>query len=67
MRPPKEDFSGKKPDVSHFSIFGSSIYYHVSKESRKKLEPIVELGLFLGYIDTTHNYRVYLPSPRCRF
>jgi len=25
-----------------------------------KLDPIVELGIFLGYTDTPHNYRVYL-------
>ena len=26
MRTPEEDFSGKKPDVSHFRIFGSSLF-----------------------------------------
>lgn len=29
---------GRKLDVSHFRIFGSFVYFHVSKESRKKLE-----------------------------
>lgn len=29
----------RKSDVSHFRIFGASVYYHVSKYSRKKLEP----------------------------
>lgn len=48
--------------MSHFNIFGSSVYCHVTKDARKKLEPIAELGIFIGYTDTTHNYQVYLPS-----
>ena len=48
--------------MSHFRIFGASIYCHVSKDSRKKLEPTVEMGVFVGYIETPHNYRVYFPS-----
>jgi hypothetical protein len=38
MSTPEEDFTGKKPDVSHFKIFGSSVYVHVTKNARKKLE-----------------------------
>jgi hypothetical protein len=55
----EEDFTGKKPDVSHFLIFGSSVYVHITKDSRKKLEPIAEVGIFVGYTETPHNYRVY--------
>jgi len=46
MSTPEEYFSGKKPDVSHFRIFGSSVYCHVSKEEREKLELKIE---FVGY------------------
>ena len=38
MSIPKEAFTGKKSDVSHFKIFGSSVYVHVTKDARKKLE-----------------------------
>ena len=62
MSTPEEAFSGKKPDVSYFKIFGSSVYCHVTKYSRKKLEPIVEIWIFMGYTDTTHKYRVYFPN-----
>ena len=62
MSTPEEDFLGKRPDVSYFKIFGSSIYFHVTKYSRKNLEPTTELGILVGYIDTPHNYRVYLPA-----
>ena len=34
----EEDFIGKKPDISHLKIFGSSVYIHVTKDAKKKLE-----------------------------
>eukprot|EP00253_Pinus_taeda_P004358 PITA_04358 len=44
MKTPEEAFPGKRPDVGHFRIFGSSVYCHVTKDARKKLKPTVELG-----------------------
>ena len=64
MSTPEEYFSSKKPDVSYFKIFGSFVYFHVTKDSRKKLEPTGEIGIFLGYTDTPHNYQVYFPNNR---
>ena len=64
MITPEEGFTGKKLDVSQFNIFGSSVYVHVTKDTRKKLEPIVEVGIFVGYIEIRHNYRVYFPNRR---
>ena len=40
--------------------FGSSIYIHVIKDARKKLELTAEVGIFVGYIETPHNYHVHL-------
>jgi len=34
----------------------------VTKDARKNLYPTAEFGILVGYIDTPHNYRVYLPS-----
>jgi len=62
MIAPEEAFSGRNPYVSHFKIFGASVYCHVSKESRKKLDLTTKLGVFFGYIETPHNYRGYMPS-----
>jgi len=59
---PEEYFLGKKPDVAHFSIFSSLVYYHVTKDVTKNLEPTTELGIFVGYNDIVHKYRVYLSS-----
>ena len=50
--------------MAHYRIFYSSIYHHVTKYARKKVELTDELGIFLGYTDTPHNYRVYLSSYR---
>jgi len=61
---PEEDFLGKKLDVAHSKIFGSSFYYHVTKDVRKKIEPTTKLGIFVGYTDTPQNCQVYLPSHR---
>jgi hypothetical protein len=60
MSTPEEAFTGNKLDVSHFKIFGSSVYVHVTKDARKKLELTAEVGIFVGHIETPHNYRVYL-------
>jgi len=62
MITPKEAFTGKKPDVSHFKIFGSSVYVYVTKDARKKLEPTAKVGIFVGYTQTPHNYHVYFPN-----
>ena len=60
----EQNFSGIKLDVSHFENFGVFVYYHVSKESKNKLESTIELGEFLGYIETPHKYYVYFLSLR---
>ena len=62
MNTPEEAFTGKKPDISHLKIFGSPIYIHVTKDAGKKLEPNKEVGMFVGYTETPHNYRVYFPD-----
>jgi hypothetical protein len=64
MSTPEEAFTGKKPDVSHFNIFGSSVYVHVIKNVRKKLQPTAKVGIFVGYTETPHNYCVYFPNSK---
>ena len=58
----EEYFIGKKPDISHLKIFGSSVYIHVTKDARKKLELTAEVGIFVGYTKTPHNDCVYFPN-----
>lgn len=64
MKTLDEAYSNKRPDVGHFKIFGSSIYFHVTKDAWKKLDLTIELGIFVGYTDTPHNYRVYMLTSR---
>jgi transposase InsO family protein len=61
---PEEAFTSKKPDVSHFRIFGSLVYCLIPSESRKKLEPTAVKGIFVGYNKTAKAYRVYVPALR---
>ena len=64
MSTPEEDFTSKKPNISHLKIFGSSVYIHVMKDAKKKLESTTEVGIFVGYIETPHKYHVYFPDSR---
>jgi len=64
MKTLEEAFSHKRPDVGHFKIFGSSVYFHVTKDAWKNLELTAELGIFLGYTSTPHNYQRYLHTSR---
>ena len=38
----EEAFSGKKPKVGHFRIFGCITYSYVPSEKREKMEPMVD-------------------------
>ena len=58
----EEAFASKKPYVSHFEIFGSYVYVHVTKDARKKMVPTIEVGIFVGYTKTPHNYCVYFQN-----
>lgn len=59
---PFEMWTRKKPDVSHFKIFGSVAMVHVAKEKRKKWEKKSKRGFFVGYGDNVKGYRVYMPD-----
>ncbi len=48
MKTLEEAFYGKRLDVGHFKIFGSSVYFHVTKDAWKKLELTIELGIIVG-------------------
>ena len=60
----EEDFTGKKLDVSHFNLFGSYFYVHVTKDAKKKLELTAKIGIFFRYTETPHNYHVYFQNNR---
>ncbi|GAQ93443.1 hypothetical protein KFL_015360015 [Klebsormidium nitens] len=55
---PWEMFYGEKPNLSHLRVFGARAYIHVPTENRKKMEPVSERGVFLGYEPNSKFYRV---------
>ena len=59
-----EVFTSKKPDVSHFRIFGCSIYFHAPKEKRNKLNAPRKKGTFMGYNETSKAYKIYVSGQR---
>ena len=57
---PESVFTGRKPKVSHFRIFGSVAYCHVPEEKRKKLDRTAEKGYLVGYNENAKAYRIYI-------
>jgi hypothetical protein len=45
---PKEAFTGVKPEVGHFRIFGCPVYFHVPKENRTKARSFRQKGYIHG-------------------
>jgi hypothetical protein len=59
---PEEAFSGNKPNVENLRIFGCPVYSHIPKDKRNKLEPSGKMGIFVGYINSSKAYRIYIPE-----
>ena len=56
---PEEVFSGKKPKVIHLRIFGCPVYIQIPKEKKTKLDPSGKKGIFVGYSESSKDYRIY--------
>ena len=48
---PFESWSGHKPNVTHFRIFGSKAWARIPTENRKALQPQIQVCLFVGYFE----------------
>jgi hypothetical protein len=64
FKTPEEMFTGKKPEVSHLKIFGYTVFIHIPKEKRNKLEPSGKKGIFVGYCEVSKAFRIYIPGHR---
>jgi len=58
----EEKFTSKKPNVSHFKVFGCIAYVHVPDEKRSKLDPKAEKCIFIRYFLEQKGYRCFNPS-----
>jgi hypothetical protein len=57
---PEEAWSGRKPSVKHFKVFGSLCYKHVPDVKRSKLDDKSEFMIFIGY-HCTSAYKLVNP------
>ena len=61
---PKKKYTGKKPDISHFKVFGYIAYVHIPDKRRTKLDPKAKKCIFIGYSLQQKGYHYYNPSTR---
>ena len=46
---PEEAWSGLKPSVKHFKVFGSLCYRHMPEQNRRKLDLRAQTMILVGY------------------
>ena len=59
---PHELWTGIKPHISHFPVFGCKAFVHVPNEKRLKLQPKSVPCIFIGYSENSKAYRFYNPN-----
>eukprot|EP00249_Psilotum_nudum_P025147 c29390_g1_i1 orf=407-4477(+) len=59
---PIEAYTGIKPSVSHFRVFGCTAFMHVPDERRTKLDSKSVKMIFVGYSTNTKGYRLMDPT-----
>ena len=64
---PFEAWSGHKPDVTHFNIFGSKAWDRIPTEKRKDLQPQSQECLFVGYSEYPKGYKMIKLSTKKYF
>lgn len=60
---PFELWTGRKPDVSHLRVFGSTVMVHVPKQKRLKWDRKSDKCILVGYSNEVKGYRIY--NPKC--
>jgi hypothetical protein len=55
---PYEAWSGLKPEVTHFHIFGSRAWARIPSKKRKALDPQSTECIFVGYPDGVKGYQL---------
>ncbi|GJT30841.1 retrovirus-related pol polyprotein from transposon TNT 1-94 [Tanacetum coccineum] len=56
---PYELVHDKKPDLTFFRVFGALCYPINDSEDLGKLQPIADIGIFIGYAPSRKGYRIY--------
>ena len=61
---PEEAYTGKKPYVGHLRAWGCLAYPFIPLEKRRKLQPIAGKAIFIGYMPTSRQYKLYDPKAK---
>lgn len=61
---PYELWIGNKPRFDHLQPFGATVFVHIPKERRRKLDPKAYKGIFVGYDENVKGFRVWNISTR---
>ncbi|KAD5961714.1 hypothetical protein E3N88_13187 [Mikania micrantha] len=61
---PHERWSGVKPKVDNFRVFGCVAYGHVTAHGRRKLDSRSEKATFIGYSPNGSGYRLFNPETK---
>ncbi|GJR03025.1 integrase, catalytic region, zinc finger, CCHC-type containing protein [Tanacetum coccineum] len=56
---PCELVHDRKPDLTFFRVFGALCYPTNDSEDLGKLQPIADIGIFIGYAPSRKGYRIY--------
>ncbi|XP_016649728.1 PREDICTED: uncharacterized protein LOC107881140 [Prunus mume] len=61
---PEEAWSGRKPAVGYFKVFGCIAYARIPDEKRKKLDDKGEKCVFLGISEISKAYKLFNPASK---
>ncbi|GBN70133.1 Retrovirus-related Pol polyprotein from transposon TNT 1-94 [Araneus ventricosus] len=61
---PIEIWTGYRPSVRHFRIFGSLAHVYIPSLRLNKLQPKADVGIMIGYGIKTRGYRVWVPTQK---
>lgn len=61
---PQEAWSGIKPNVEHFRVWGSLAHVHVPNEKRGKLDDKSNTCILLGFSEESKGYRLFNPATK---
>ncbi|GKE51182.1 retrovirus-related pol polyprotein from transposon TNT 1-94, partial [Tanacetum coccineum] len=59
IKTPYELLRGRKPNVEYFHAFCSLCYPTNNRDDLGKMKPKVDIGVFIGYSETSRGFRIY--------
>ena len=61
---PQEAWSGTKPSMEHFRVWGSLAHVHISDQKRTKLDDKSTPCVLIGVSEESKGYRLYNPKTK---